>query len=758
MHPRTPTGRWLSFNKPGSMLRLADRGLRGLACSVCFERKPNPRAPSTIRSYSTHDHGNYVSVAVSPTAVKVAEPKLPPKRRQPKHLRDIPGPLLGQKTLDVLVEEDDMHDLFEALSAPAKSVSAVGPSAASALKLDPDYLYRLKLKFENRTSERGQRIEGLVERTDRKLAQRRQKLSLVDITEVIHVNALMKRPDEAQKAFNLIAQNGMQPDMVAYNQLMNAYRLANDSEKMMEIFNSIKESGLSPDEVSYGILVHAAVKSKDLRTAFCLYEEMKRIGLKPTQPIYTTLIKGCVDSNDIQRAWRTFNYMRSEIAAPDEVTYSLMIHACAKTKDAEKALDLFQEMAERHLSPTEVTFTSLVEALGSRKDYYLEAFDILSQMAGEGFSPSLKTYNVLLRNAARVGDVVRARLVWNDMAQRGIHPDSATFKTMFDCWGAGISIGRKQKAEAASTPGDAGAISQDVRAGVDSAEALTSGIPDDACDRSSVTRSEGSVPTLHSGDNRPHALLQEMRTLFQYFESVVGTNADLKVERSLIQAYLSAICACRSSTATFPLALDVVDTVYPKYGITVDGHARSELLAVLTKQPALMREKGEEYWKKFLEWDAAREEEIGKEVDGRGQRTELEKEEIRAQEGRGRRLMLRNFHRMINGFTRIGNIDAALGVLRETQSFRYPSYLANTTFRDIPALLDKCRDLADDGKLGPAKELLELCPRPAKDPLLEVQRRLRTKLVPNNWWGWEALGVEKVERHRKAVLKQKRRR
>ncbi|TPX65069.1 hypothetical protein SpCBS45565_g05467 [Spizellomyces sp. 'palustris'] len=711
------------------------------------------------------------------------------------------------KSLNVPVLTEDIQELYNALSAPAQP----GPNSAAAAKLDSDYLLRLKLRFTD-TSEKDQRNLNALRRTAASSLKRRN-VSLVNVTEVIHVNALSKRPKEAQMAFDMIEENGMKPDLIALNHLMDAYARSDCHEQVLAVFQTLDAYGLKPDAITYGILVHSCVKHGDLRAGFKLYDHMKAAGIQPTQPVFTSLIKGCLQAGDTARAWKTFNYMRSEICAPDEVTYSLMIHACSKAGDAERALDLFQEMAERGLLATEVTFTSLIQACATRSDYYPEAFELLGQMAAQGFTPNLYTYNVLLKGAAKQGDVMRARLIWNDLVERAeaegeeskLKPTGHTFTDLFRTYAHAIAISRRNKrctntenglnghitnTEVATdrrptaSEGESRHLSNGAHAASDdgsSVEGVPSTprtLPDDTSEI--FGRTHSSVPRLTSIDATPKVLLEDAKIIWRYLTTSgvpsVNTANDhphtdestfsarhqplVPVTSHILDAYLSVLCANPANAGALPLALRFFTEEYQRYNVEPGGQARSEVLALVTRDKRAMATWGQTMWDSFLKWDAEKEAQmmLNAPLHGDGLLTEEEKEIIRKREARGKMDMFRNFVKVVNGYTRIGDLDSALRTISESHRFRSYYFLPQIQFSDVWSLVIQSRDLAEDGKLDIARRLLELCPRPVKSPLDEVQRRLKAKYVGGGWWGWEALGLQQEDRIKVAKLQKRQNR
>ncbi|KAJ3008108.1 hypothetical protein HKX48_008771 [Thoreauomyces humboldtii] len=708
------------------------------------------------------------------------------------------------KDLDIAVEDADMEDLYAALNAPVQTSSSLtGPGAAAALKLDPDYLSRLYLKFTNSGEEKMTALQTTREKAVRQAAS--QLPNLVDISRVIQVNALTQRPQEAQQAFDMISLNNLEPDLIAYNHLMDAYCRANDLEAVQRLFGEVLEKNLKPDIITYGILVHAHIRKRELNAAFKVYEDMKKSGVQPSQHIFSSLMKGCIQANDIKRAWATFDHMRSEFYQPDAISYSLMIAACAKGKEAERALDLFQEMAQNGLSPTEVTFTALIKACGSRSDYYLEAFQLLEQMVAEGFLPNTHTYNVLFQAAAGQGDVARARMIWNDMMDRydaavaaangneaagrtaAYRPTEWTFIHLFQCYARAINVARRpQKAngtakgvanasddlETAAPPNSAniesvGDVEQAASepppspSGADTPPTSAAATEESAplAPSALVESSSSSSLRLTSTSSLPRDLLAETRTLWTYLTTGGPDSQTLvPITTRLLDVYfdiLSTRTAYSRANHYQDAILPFHSTAYTSHGLQPTGQSRSSLLTGVTRDRNLMRSEGLNVWKDILAWDAEREKAL------EGPMKQTDRERSRELEGRGASHMFRNFVRVVNGLVRIGDVDGALSTIHQASVFRHPGYLPQVQFKDVYSLVEKARSMAEDGRLGPAKRLLELCPTPRSAEgaaVDEVRRRLKVASVGgDNWWGWKALGMDEQKKIRQEAYKRNRR-
>jgi pentatricopeptide repeat protein len=722
----------------------------------------------------------------------------------------------------------DVQEVYEALSSPVQVPDAAGvsySSRASSFKLSPDYLKNLKLKFEvssalpgpvassSRPTPVDDRIKNPTSSSQTTLQTTKRIPSIPEISNVIHLNALAQRPVEAQKAFDLLQNLGLKPDLIAYNHLMDAYSRAKNVEKVEQIFNDLKngpsasppqkgeasKDSLQPDMVTYSTLIKTLVNANQTRKAFSVYDEMTKVKKIPANRIiFTTLIKGALRDKDVDRAWKTFDHMRSQVCEPDTVTYSLMIYACSKTQDAEKAFDLFEEMASKSLPVSEATFVSLIQACGSRPDYYLEAFNLFDQMVRQGYTPTHWTYNTLLSAVAKQGDILRARLIWNQMisqysesldsswpngsVSQQHEPSALTFTQMFLTYAKAISktrrmnsqkvqelnsVAKESALEARETPQlESELLSDSSLVELDSINDQSQG--DELCDSeslSSTANEEGLVPAspnslfLKNPDRSPKALLQEAQKLWHFLNHPVNSNPILPLiekDAKLLSAYLSVLTSYPNLLSSVKTALEFLNHTDSGLVVSENGYNRRMVLHAITKNKAAFKEFGHQFWADFMDWDAKKEAAFEASAEPLSPH---EKERVRYLEGRSQDVMIRAVIDMIQGHTRVGEFTQALDLIEQAQSFRENGYLRPIFFRDVWNLVEALRDEAEDGKWEGFKRIMALCAKPESNPLQVVRSTLKLRNLPKNWWGWRALGMDEDELRRiqKRNVKQKQR-
>ncbi|KAI8827477.1 hypothetical protein BJ741DRAFT_540569 [Chytriomyces cf. hyalinus JEL632] len=604
------------------------------------------------------------------------------------------------------------------------------------------------------------------------------KVRIEDVTRVIRMNALLGRTEEAQAAFDMIAEEGLEPDCIAVNALMDAYAAKGDYKATAGLFAKYfnHDTNLQPDIASYSILIKACINAKNLKGAFAVYEGMKTKGVNPNVQIFTSLIKGCLENNDLKRAWRTFDFMRGEICSPDSTCYSLMIHACSLDMQAERALDLFQEMHDAGLVATEVTYTALLKALGSRPDYHEEMWAIVDQMVDAGWEVNNVACKVLIRSCGENGNIARLRSIWNWMIYKvstgdsSIQLDETIHRGVLEALSFCIRLQRRIRKESLPAPQleptNETTEAETPEADLESLDMIETASEIAIREEAQALRespifvepipANHALSHLHLGntDKTPYAIIADASRIWG---DLIETRPEL-VSSKLVDAYLGVFCAVPGNIVTAATAMKIYDQMYVLSNpVPKTANTYKLALELVTKDKKLMVERGPQIWTEYLAWDQLQETKM-LESAIHGKLTAGEKEAKRVREGRGKNALRDGFVSMIKGHARTNQVESALEVLEASTIFRQdPTYLPPIAFTHISNLVDRVRDLAQDGDMVPAKRLKELCPPPVpQNAMDEVKQMLQSKWSgSDNWWGWEAVGIDENVR-RKVIRQQKK--
>ena len=647
-------------------------------------------------------------VAVKPYLRSYSLVKLEPST--PEELRE------DKQSLD----KDDLEIFLKAINEPVQP-TPIGPNKQRALKISSSYLQKISTKFEQVDSH-------LEEKTaNNSLAP---SPTLINITEIIHVNAKTKRPVEAQLAFDSLKKLNIKPDLVAYNHLMDAYASSKNYDAAIKVFEDIKKAGLDYDLVSYSTLIKVCVANEDVDAAYKLYIDMKNRKIYPNQIIFTQLIQACLRANQVDRAWKTFDHLR-EIDQPDSLTYSIMIGAAAKTSNAEKALDLFQEMSGYNIPANSATFNNLIRACGRRSDYYLESFSLLEQMLAAGFKPNIYTYRTLIEISASNNDFQRGRIIWNDYASRiqesnlnvdvNLYPEDPPLKpdTIF------ISQMLKLYNHAYEYP-EKSNLEPEVPVGVDQ------------LDLAKIDLTCNYIPRLDTKKICTREDIANEADLVWNLAVDLVSKGYVQMSTELLNRRLYFLTLNRSREGV-QKSMEFFRESTKLYQLPLHIKSFKPILHQL-KNSSLFKDLGIPFFKELIAWDAEMENCMPVNL------TLLEKEEIRAKSGRAKKDMQDCFLVAAHGMLNSKDLAGAIDFLKQSRDFRNTYFLPPIQLKSISAILKEAQRIADFGDLEPLKTVKDLCPMVTQDPLAQVQAILRQKNVPTKWWGFKALGVSGPEK------------
>ncbi|KAF7723845.1 hypothetical protein EC973_001570 [Apophysomyces ossiformis] len=481
------------------------------------------------------------------------------------------------------LEEEEVAAVYSELSAAAKARPKISSDYLEKLRvrfLDTRELRQQQLPEPMKAIEAGSTETPIVEANATMTEQpeeppKPENLSVADYEQLIYINAIAKRPKEAEYALELMIDYEHQPTARCFNHLMDAYANAKDLDNTVATYKRMREYELTPDVYTYSCLIKAFTKCSRLDDALVIFEKMKSSDMIPTQPIFSSLISGCLKANKIQKAWDLFDTMRLSYHQPDEVSYTLMLHACAKRGEVERALNLFEDMTGNRLFPTDVTFNVLINACAKRPDYFDEAFNLLRQMQElYGFQPDKITYNTLLAACARKKALPVARELFRSMLEDErthgkeslISPDLHTYTNLFYCYASydppfKHAITRTDESEAGES---------------DSALVAYSLIP-------------ANTPA------RRHKVVEEATTIFNYLAS----QKEQQLNTAVMTAYLLVHISQKQQTSN---CAQIYHDVFEQYNVEHNAFTFSHMLTFCynTKDSALAWKVWDDY-QQFLE-------------------------------------------------------------------------------------------------------------------------------------------------------------
>jgi len=339
------------------------------------------------------------------------------------------------------------------------------------------------------------------------------RLALREFIPLVSICAKRGDHEGAQEVFQVMRAARVRPNLRAYNCLLSSYCRGSDATALqgaLGVLAELQRDGFSPDVCSYSPLIEAYARRGALAEMDLMYETLKQSGVVPDTPLYTAAISGLVASiqsnksnkhkQAVRRRIETFlgemahykleadagffqavagasaevdqaqgqaaRVQRLEKAVlqlcgqglrpPPEVMNSV-ITLYVKQHHFQEAWEAVKAMSTAGLSPTIASYNILLKGCGLRayanRPIRLSASDVAGQargrkkehsevemaeflmdrLEGEGLAPDERTFTSLLKIYASSGDVKGMRRVRQRMDVAGVRPNKFTFNVMLSC-------------------------------------------------------------------------------------------------------------------------------------------------------------------------------------------------------------------------------------------------------------------------------------------------------------------------------------
>ncbi|KAE8647250.1 hypothetical protein Csa_018271 [Cucumis sativus] len=169
---------------------------------------------------------------------------------------------------------------------------------------------------------------------------------------------------EASKMWNLMVDEGFEPEMEAVEEMMNVLFKTNKLDEALKLFQALRSDRMNDLIPStYSLVIRWLCNKGKVGQAFIVFDEMHKRGLEVDNSVHSSLIYGLLARG---RRREAYNIMR-RIENPDLDVYHAFIKGLLKLKRANEATQVFREMIERGCEPIMHTYIMLLQGhLGKR--------------------------------------------------------------------------------------------------------------------------------------------------------------------------------------------------------------------------------------------------------------------------------------------------------------------------------------------------------------------------------------------------------
>ena len=144
--------------------------------------------------------------------------------------------------------------------------------------------------------------------------------------------------DVVKKLFDDMVDNGIKPDLPAWNIVLNSHAICKSSPKVVrKLMDEIRKSGITPDVYSWSALMRCYDQPLQIRYVM---KEMRDAGLDLNAGIWSLLLKSCKNPADARGTWEE---MIAAGITPNSNTYSVLFNIFLGANCPEEVTRVFNE-------------------------------------------------------------------------------------------------------------------------------------------------------------------------------------------------------------------------------------------------------------------------------------------------------------------------------------------------------------------------------------------------------------------------------
>ena len=149
---------------------------------------------------------------------------------------------------------------------------------------------------------------------------------------------------------------------------------------------------------------------------------------------FQLLLRQCIENRDFAGAISVFEDMKNFGFVPNKVTYSMLISSLTKQKRRgsrfkELAYKYWKEMKRQHVELDAAALRMGIKACVNMKRIH-EAESIISTMEMMDARPDIRTYNIIVKEYARIGDMHAVENILQRIETIGLKPTVATYNAV----------------------------------------------------------------------------------------------------------------------------------------------------------------------------------------------------------------------------------------------------------------------------------------------------------------------------------------
>jgi pentatricopeptide repeat protein len=270
----------------------------------------------------------------------------------------------------------------------------------------------------------------------------------------------LRLPAKAIEVWNHMVENGIAPDVGAWDAMLNGCKASQDRKGLDEVWFRMIGSDVKPDVYCWTSRISGLIQCRAIEDGIYALDEMGRLWLqavrkkypdikvsklkevgampgvvKPTIATVNAAVSGLLAQGQSTAAQRVLAWASKIGISPDVQTYNMLIRPMIRGGRVNEATKLLKSMQDQEILPDAATFVTILEEVfrdahnytaDQLRDTVKSVFDMMEEA---GVEANLHTYNkiIYLLLQANPNDITPVTSVMEHMASRNVQPNTHSY-------------------------------------------------------------------------------------------------------------------------------------------------------------------------------------------------------------------------------------------------------------------------------------------------------------------------------------------
>jgi pentatricopeptide repeat protein len=260
----------------------------------------------------------------------------------------------------------------------------------------------------------------------------------------------------------------IKPDTYTFNMLIKHHLSNNNTDQAFQMYDTMVNLELDPDTITYGNFVWYYADQGNVTECLRYVDVMQRKGILCNNYIYNTLLNCSLKYPD--QAHLIAPHLRVMMAngasTLDSVSQNIQLarHSLRDQESLESGFDRFTDLLEQNVysnsgeldAPSTRTYNTILQSAGKfykksttiskphQKELNMTLDNIMASLDTSRLRPDVYTFALSIRNAAYVGDMMKAESIYKAMVDSGVKPNQFVFSHLIYGY---ANMGKVEKAQ-----------------------------------------------------------------------------------------------------------------------------------------------------------------------------------------------------------------------------------------------------------------------------------------------------------------------